>query len=189
MKREEVKTILPDITDEQLDQLMDLYGTDIEGQKTTITKLQDQLKTARDGLAAFDGVDVQGLQGQIDTLKKEKADLETAHKKDLAERDFSARLDTAIQARKGRSGKAIRAMLDLDTLRASENQEKDINAALDALTKDSAYLFESATPPPYAAGTGTQPLPVTKESFAKMTYQQRLELKHSDPETYKTMKA
>ena len=41
-------------------------------------------------------------------------------------------------------------------LRGSKNQDQDIDAALDALQKDSGYLFEPVeTPPPYAAGTGT----------------------------------
>ena len=46
MKREEVKGIIPGITDEQLAQIMDLHGADIERQKQTITTLT----TARDGL-------------------------------------------------------------------------------------------------------------------------------------------
>ena len=45
-----------------------------------------------------------------------------------------------------------RQLLDVETLRSSKDQDKDIGAALDALQKDSGYLFESAeTPPPYAA--------------------------------------
>ncbi|MFR3790634.1 MAG: phage scaffolding protein [Blautia massiliensis (ex Durand et al. 2017)] len=69
---------------------------------------------------------------------------------------FDARLDRAIAKRRGRSAKAIKAMLDVDALRASKDQDKDIDAALDALAQDSTYLFEPLeTPPPYAAGTGS----------------------------------
>ena len=69
---------------------------------------------------------------------------------------FDARLDGAIGKRRGRSAKAIKALLDMDALRGSKNQDQDIDAALDALQKDSGYLFEPVeTPPPYAAGTGT----------------------------------
>lgn len=39
MKREEVKGIIPNITDEQLGQIMDLHDADIERQKQTITTL------------------------------------------------------------------------------------------------------------------------------------------------------
>ena len=39
MKREEVKGILPDVTDEQLTKIMDLHGADIERQKQAIATL------------------------------------------------------------------------------------------------------------------------------------------------------
>lgn len=46
----------------------------------------------------------------------------------------------------------------MDALKASKDQTADIRAALEALKKDSGYLFETdETPPPYAAGTGTSP--------------------------------
>ena len=48
MKREEVKGILPDITDEQLTRIMDLHGADIERQKqsnTTLTAERDAGRT------------------------------------------------------------------------------------------------------------------------------------------------
>ena len=61
------------------------------------------------------------------------------------------KLDSAIAAAHGRSGKAIRALLDLDALRGSEDPDKDIPAALSALQKDSGYMFDTEeTPPPYA---------------------------------------
>lgn len=131
MKREEIRGIVPGITDEQLQQVLDLHSNDIESHKQTITTLQGQLKTAKDGLKAFEGVDVDDLKGQIDQLGKDLADKDAAYQRDLAERDFSAALDAAIQAQKGRSGKAIRAMLDLDALLASKDRQADINAALD----------------------------------------------------------
>lgn len=53
------------------------------------------------------------------------------------------------------SGSTTAALLDVDALRASKNQETDIRAALEALEKDNGYLFESETPPPYSNGTGT----------------------------------
>ena len=70
--------------------------------------------------------------------------------------EFSHALDAAITGAKGKSTKAIRALLDIDTLRSSKNQETDIKAALEALRKDSGYLFDDGKmPPPYAGKTGT----------------------------------
>ena len=43
----------------------------------------------------------------------------------------------------------------MDALRKSSNQDTDIKAALEALKKDSRYLFDEGDPtPPYAPGTG-----------------------------------
>lgn len=76
---------------------------------------------------------------------------------ELRERDSSL-LKDAITAARGRNEKAIRALLNVDALKASKDQTADIRAALEALKKDSGYLFETdETPPPYAAGTGTSP--------------------------------
>ena len=60
---------------------------------------------------------------------------------------FDAKLDSAIVAAHGRSGKAIRALLDLDTLRGSNDPDKDIPAALAALQKDSGYMFDTEGEP------------------------------------------
>ena len=69
---------------------------------------------------------------------------------------FDRALDTAITGAKGRSAKAIKALLDLDALRGSKNQEADIKSALEGLQKDNGYLFDTGdVPPPYAGGTGT----------------------------------
>ena len=64
-------------------------------------------------------------------------------------------LMAAITAAKGRNAKAISALLDVEKLKKSTNQDADIKDALEALKKDNAYLFEDdSTPPPYAGGTG-----------------------------------
>lgn len=176
MKREEVKSKIPGITDELLDWLLNENGKDVSAANTRATTLQNQLdgvkaqlKTAQDGLKAFEGVDVKDLQGQITKLQQDLKDQADAHQKELAEKDFTTLLDGAITAKKGRSAKAIKAMLDIDALKASKNQESDITAALDKLAKESGYLFETEqTPPPYAAGTGTNPPPAGGDLASKI---------------------
>lgn len=119
--------------------------------------IKSQLATAKEGLKAFEGVDVKDLQGQVANLTKAMADKEAEHQKQLADMAFDGVLKDAITAAKGRSDKAIRALLDVEALKASKDQTADIKAALEGLKKDSGYLFETdETPPPYAAGTGTQ---------------------------------
>lgn len=131
-------------------------GRDLEALKASNEALKDRLKTAEDGLKAFEGVDVSQLQGEINKLKGDLAKKDTDWQEKLDGMAFDGRIKEAITAAKGRNAKAIAALLDVDTLRASKNQEADIKSALDNLKKDNAYLFEADTPPGYASGTGTQ---------------------------------
>ena len=109
---------------------------------------------------------------ELDTRQaKWKTELETARAQaadwkqqaERAEKDaaaqveavrFDAQLDSAIGKAKGRNAKAIKALLDVDALRASKDPDKDISAALEQLEQENGYLFGGITPPPYAAGTG-----------------------------------
>ncbi len=47
MKREEIKAIFADATDEQLKQIMDLNGKDVEKEKSKHTSLEDELKESK----------------------------------------------------------------------------------------------------------------------------------------------
>ena len=77
-----------------------------------------------------------------------------SHKQELARMAFEKALSEGIVKAKGRNARAITALLDVDTLKESENQTQAIEEALEALKRDSRYLFEGDVPPPYARGTG-----------------------------------
>lgn len=141
MKREDVKNKIPGITDEQLNWIMQENGADINREKSVATALQTQLdnanaqlKTAQDGLKAFDGVDVAGLQEQVTKLK---ADMK-AQAESFA---FDNALNAAIMSKKGRSVKAVRALLDLDALKGSADRSTDIAKALDDAAKANPWAF------------------------------------------------
>lgn len=178
---------------EVIDAIMDENGRDIEAAKKPFADYDDlktRLEEAGKTIEGFKGMDVDAIRKEADEwkAKAEQAEKDAAAK--IAEMEFGGNLAAAITAARGKSAKAISALLDLDALKASKNQEADIRAALDGLRKDSGYLFEAETPPPYAAGTGSAPLlgQVTKEAFAKMGYRERLELKQTSPELYEQMK-
>ncbi len=141
MKREDVKNKIPGITEEQLNWIMQENGADINREKSAATALQTQLdnanaqlKTAQDGLKAFDGVDVAGLQEQVTKLK---ADMK-AQAEGFA---FDNALNAAIMSKKGRSVKAVRALLDLDALKGSADRSTDIAKALDDAAKANPWAF------------------------------------------------
>ena len=65
MKREEVKAIFADATDEQLKAVMDLNGADVEKAKSKVTALETELKEKK---ADFDK-----LNTEFETLKTANA--------------------------------------------------------------------------------------------------------------------
>jgi len=121
MKREDVKKQIPGITDEQLNWLMQENGADINREKSAaeqykiqLANANAQLKTAQDGLAAFDGKK-KPEEYEAD-IAKLKADMK-AQAEGFA---FDEALNTAIMGAKGRSVKAVRALLDLDALKGQK---------------------------------------------------------------------
>ena len=148
------------LPDEIINAIMAENGRDIEAAKKPFAdyeSIKEQLETAKNGLKAFEGVDVAQLQGKITELQGQLTAKDNEWQGKLDAMAFEAKVKDAITAAKGKNAKAIAALLDMDTLKASKNQDADLKAALEALQKDSGYLFgdEQGAPPPYAGGTGT----------------------------------
>lgn len=119
--------------------------SDWQHQKDKVDDLTTRLKTAEDGLKEFEGVDAGGLKQQITDLNKKLDDQKAEYESKIADRDFHDLVDKAIAEHKGVNAKAIKALLDMEALKASKNQQDDISKAIVALTKaeDSKMLFGS----------------------------------------------
>lgn len=124
------------------------YRTKAEYEKATSQRdeYKTSLDTVNEKLKEFNGVDVADLKGQITTLQEDlkKKDAEYAAKE--VDRAFNDSLDKAITAAGGRNPKAIRGLLDLETLKGSKDQTEDIKKALEAVKESDAYLFGSDEP-------------------------------------------
>ena len=125
----------------------DNYKTisDWQRQKDKVDDLTAQLDTAKGELKKFEGVNAEDLKGQIADLNKKLKDQETEYNSKIADRDFQDLLDKSITKHKGVNTKAIRALLDIEALKNSKNQEADVDKAIAELTKadDSKMLFGS----------------------------------------------
>lgn len=157
---------------EIIDAIMEENDRDVEAAKKPFEDydlIKGQLQTAKDGLKAFDGVDVTGLQGQIKKLQDDLTAAESKHQAELADMAFDGMLKDAIAAAKGKNAGAIIGALGAErvtALKDSKDQSKDIATALEGLKKDSSYLFETEQiPPPFAAGTGANPPPTGVFNF------------------------
>lgn len=131
------------------------------------------LDTVNEKLKEFDGVDVADLKGQITTLQEDlrKKDVEYAAKE--AERLFNETLDKAISTSGGRNAKAIRGLLDIETLRNSKDQTEDIKKALDGIRETDAYLFGEGEPFQNPVGTtGGKPPMGNGKKLEDMSYEE-----------------
>ena len=149
---------------EVIDAIMAENGRDIQTAKDTAVQpyadyddLKGQLATAQTTIQNLQAQQGDGLvDGKSAQQWKEAHDQAVAsHTKELEGIKFQHTLEQAITGAKGRNTKAIMALLDVDTLKGSEDQATAIKDALENLKKESGYLFDNAgSPPPYAPGTG-----------------------------------
>lgn len=167
MKREDLKAL--GLTEDQIDKVLDMHHEEYDPIKKDLETAQEDLKnekgktsaqetTIRDlkkDLEEFKDADVSGMKKKIEDLEEDIKTKDADHQKEIADRDFNDLLKESITGAKGKNVKAITALLDLDTLKASKNQKEDIATALKALTEadDSKMLF--GEPDPNPVGTGS----------------------------------
>ena len=164
MKKEELTAI--GLSEEQITKVFEINGKDVNAAKDAgarsrdeeVKGLNEQLSTAREGLKAFEGVDPEALNAEIQRLNQEMIAKDNDWKAKLAERDFRDELSGAISKSGGKNAKAIAALMDLDALKASKNQREDIEKAIETVKKENDYLFDSKEPinNPVAKTKGTE---------------------------------
>lgn len=118
-------------------------------------------KEVIDAIMAENGRDIEAVkaryaehEGAAGAWEEKYNQAIAAHRQELSNVVFSHNLEKAIFAARGRNAKAITALLDVDALKASEDQQTALAQAVQQLKQECAYLFQTETPPPYARGTG-----------------------------------
>lgn len=126
----------------------------LDAANETIKANDTAMKDLQTKLDEFKDVDVSGLNQRIKDLETEKANIQKDYDAKIADRDFDDLVKESIAAVKGKNPRAITALLDVETLKASKNQKEDISAALKALTEkeDSKMLFGEPDPNPVVTG-------------------------------------
>lgn len=190
MRREDLERI-EGLTPEQINEIMRLHGLDVQAAneeratlQTQISNLQAQLTTAQNGLKAFEGVDVNALQGQITSLNNQLA-------AQAATFAFEGTLRRAAREAHAVNEDDVIALLpNRDTLQASTNQDADVKAAMEKLRTDKPYLFQVDTQEPPADNKPPIVTPKPRapqggdpkfDEFLLMSGIQRMELKAKNP--------
>lgn len=151
MKKE--KLVELGLTEEQITAVMKENGLDIEREKAKVKNVEverddfkNKLDEATETLKKFDGVDTESLKGQIAKLTADLDNTKLEYEKQIADRDFDTLLDKVATTVGAKNLKAVKALLDIETLKASKNQVTDVKTAFDAVKEENPYLFGADEP-------------------------------------------
>lgn len=139
---------------------------------------KDSLETAQNALKEFDGVDIKELNCKITQLTSDLAEKDSEYQAKIADIEFNSVLDSAISASGARNSKAVKALLEIEALKGSKNQEDDIKKAIEAVKTENDFLFGADEPinnVVIGAGNSNQP-------GKKMTLMEAMAYKNAHPE-------
>lgn len=170
MKREDIKKIFPDATEEQLKGLLDINTADIGKAKGELETVKADLEKANGTLKEYETTIAdlkKSAEGNEDFKKKfeeleqriadEKAEAEKKAKEEAEEAEYSNRFKTVVGEQKWRDAlteKAVYAEFKT-ALQDEANKGKGDKDVLAALTQDKEYFAKDpARVPAFSRGTG-----------------------------------
>ena len=170
MKREDIKKICPDATEEQLKGLLDINTADIGKAKGELEAVKADLEKANGTLKEYETTIAdmkKSAEGNEDFKKKfedleqriadEKAEAERKAKEEAEEAEYSSRFKTVVGEQKWRDAlteKAVYAEFKT-ALQDEANKGKGDKDILAALTQDKEYFAKDpARVPAFSRGTG-----------------------------------
>lgn len=170
MKREDIKKIFPDATEEQLKGLLDINTADIGKAKGELEAVKVDLEKANGTLREYETTIAdmkKSAEGNEDFKKKfeeleqriadEKAEAEKKAKEEAEEAEYANRFKTVVGEQKWRDAlteKAVYAEFKT-ALQDEANKGKGDKDILAALTQDKEYFAKDpARVPAFSKGTG-----------------------------------
>lgn len=120
--------------------------SEVEKVRTARDNYKAQLASAQEALESFKDIDVNELQSKVLALQNDLAAQKTAFEQQISDMEFNSMLDDAIGKAGARSIKAVKAELDIDAIKASKNQQSDLDTAIKACKEANGFLFGSDEP-------------------------------------------
>ena len=163
MKREDIKKIFPDATEEQLKGLLDINTADIGKAKGELETVKADLEKANGTLKEYETTiadlkkSAEGNEDFKQRIAVEKAEAEKKAKEEAEEAEYSNRFKTVVGEQKWRdelTEKAVYAEFKT-ALQDEANKGKGDKDILTALTQDKEYFAKDpARVPAFSRGTG-----------------------------------
>ena len=145
------------IEDEELiKQIIILHGKDIETIKTSrdelmtqVETLQGEVKAANDTIAGFKDQDIDSIKASVNEWKTKAEEAEANATKAVTALKFDHAVERALASAKAKNSKAVKALLDFDSLKLSDDGELEgITDQLNSIKEENDFLFESEAPVP-----------------------------------------
>lgn len=193
MKRDEVRAIIPGITDEQLKSLMDINGADVNAEKDAAKSYKAKLDEANEKLkAAMEANEAKAAESK--TIEQRMKDIE----EQFAQKERALALDrNELEAKKVLSAAGISddEIASVIGSIVSEDADKTVSGATALATlvtgqktlaaeNERKKMMSGTTKPQGSSGA---PKTVTREQFAAMDYAQMEKLFEENPELFKQL--
>lgn len=143
------------LTDDQVNQVMAEHGKDLEKSKATESELEqlkqqntdltsqisDRDKQLKDLSGKADGNEE--LQSQIKALQESNKQSKTDYEANITKLKRDGAIELALREAKAKNPKAVRALLDGDTIKVDEDGVHGLKEQLEQLQTSDAYLFDT----------------------------------------------
>ena len=204
MKREEVKSIFPDATEEQIDSILNASHAEANSAKrtlkeneTTLESLKEQLNTVTTQLVSYKNEN-ESLQAKVQSsMSAEELLAEREKQAEEREREYRVKMNT-LDAKEifQNAGLNLDDYADLVTSVVSDDTERTKSLAeqianltvkqREIVKKETADEMVKSNPSPTGSGTGDTV--TTKAEFLKLTTAQQMEIMDSNPNVLQELK-
>ena len=120
-------------------------------------ELEVQLKERDTQLADLskNNKDNESLLNQIKDLQALNKQTTTDYENKINQMQFDYALDGALTNAKSKNNKALKALLDMNSIKYQEGKLEGLQEQIEALQKDASYLFDLNTAPTNTGGLGS----------------------------------
>ena len=174
-----------------------IYTTNLENVDVRYNKLQEQKKQLEEASKNYEkqlkelsknNTDNEELKKQLEQLQLSNKEMEANHKKEMEKLQFDFELDKGLTSSKCKNNKALKALLDMNSIKYQEGKLEGLQEQIEALQKDASYLFNLDTAPQNTGGLGNfgrgnNPT-ITKEQFRSMSYIEKMDLYNKDKDLF-----
>lgn len=154
--------------------------SDFNQTNETKKQLETQIADRDKQLEELKKLDAPSLQAKITQLQDENAKQKSDYEQKIADMAFSSALDNALSAAGAKNVKAVKALLDTNTLILKDGKIVGLDDQLTQLKKTDGYLLNDNPDVGSVQSTGGSK---EKVDFSKMTYSQMVDYAKTHPNT------